>query len=372
MSEIAHRTPQQELIAQVRGDDFQKQIALALPPNIAPGYFVRVTVTALMQSPEIADCDPASVFHALIKCAQDGLLPDGRQAAIAPFNDRNSGTKKAQYLPMISGLRAKVAEFGWSLRTRVVYSNDEFSYEYGLDQTLTHRPPPPGVARGERVGAYAVASHRDGRKEFTFMDADAIAKVRAVSKSSNVWDQWPDQMWEKSAGKQLVADLPLDPSDKTRIEQFVQRMTAAEEFEPGEARDLLYGPSGHPAEVREIEAAPTPAASDSSPSSEVEKPEAAPALETPAAPTLDVDDEARMLADEAGMFVPPSGTYSATGPKGPMTLAAMAADENGRKYLGMLLKRLEPTLENQEYVEAVWAFCRVYCPELVQAAEVQS
>jgi len=317
-----------------------------------------------MQSPEIADCEPASVFHALIKCAQDGLLPDGRQAAIAPFNDRNSGTKKAQYLPMISGLRAKVAEFGWSLRTRVVYSNDEFSYEYGVDQTLKHRPPPPGMARGERVGAYAVASHRDGRKEFTFMDADAIAKVRAVSKTAKVWDQWPDQMWEKSAGKQLVADLPLDPSDKTRLEQFVQRMTAAEEFEPGEARDLLYGPSGHPAEVREIEAAPVPA-------DEV-VPEQAPVLEPHADPTLEVDDEARMLADEAGMFVPPSGTYSATGPKGPMTLAAMAADENGRKYLGMLLKRLEPTLENQGYVEAVWAFCRVYCPELVQAAEVQS
>lgn len=351
MSEIAVRDNQKDLIARVRADDFKQQVSLALPENISADRFIRVTVTALMQTPELADADLASLFQSVLKCAQDGLLPDGREAALVIFKG------KVQYLPMVGGLRKKLAEFGWSLRARVVCENDEFGYEYGVEQTLTHRPPPPGVDRGKMVAAYAVASHRDGRKEFTVMDADAIAKVRAVAKTQNVWNQWPEQMWEKSVAKQLANDVPLGPNDR---EEF-QKLIDADKFESGEATNLLYGPSGE--EMRVIEASevsPQPERTDGDEDQGV----------VDSTGVVDdalssVDPEARMLADEAGEFVPTNGTYSATGPKGPQTLAQLIQHTDGKNYLGMLLRRLD---EPQNYVDAVWTFCGVYAPEMVAAA----
>lgn len=360
MSEIATRTPQQKLVARVGGEDFKREVARALPENISPDRFVRITVTMLLQSPEIAECDPDSIFRALLRCAADGLLPDGREAAIGPFKNNKTGKKEATYLPMIGGLRQKLAQFGWSLRTRVVYEHDEFSYEYGLDQHLTHRPPPPGTERGKRIAAYAVASHRDGRKEFTVMSAAEVEKVRALAKTEQVWSKWPDQMWEKSAGHQLADDVPLDSAEKDAIRRLIKADELA--LEPGEATNLLYGPSGEEMRVLEQgdEVSPQHEGTDGGEQGVVDS---TPGGAGDALPSI--NPEAQMLADEAGEFVPTNGTYSATGPKGPQTLAQLIQHTDGKNYLGMLLRRLS---EPQDYVDAVWAFCTVYAPELVAAA----
>ncbi len=366
MSEIVELSPQKQLVARVNGEQFKREVARVLPENISPDRFIRVITTALMQSPEIAECEPDSIFRALLKCAQDGLLPDGREAAIAPFNDTRNNVKLATYLPMIGGLRKKLAEFGWSLRTRVVYENDEFSYEYGIDERLIHRPPPPGTERGERVAAYAVASHRDGRKEFTVMSAAEIEKVKALAKTKNVWEKWPDQMWEKSAGHRLADDVPLDPNERDAIRRLIKADELA--LEPGAATEMLYGPGG--AEMRVLEQG----AEESAPETEADgggqgegdvgDPDmgsGAAGGNADALPSLDgFDPETVAAADVASEYVPPSGTYSKTGPKGPQTLSQLAQHEAGRRFLATQLTRLS---EPPEYVEAVRAFCRVYMPD---------
>lgn len=362
MSDIATRTPQQELVARVGGEDFKREVARALPENISPDRFVRITVTMLLQSPEIAECEPDSIFRALLRCAADGLLPDGREAAIGPFNDKRSGKKQATYLPMIGGLRKRLAEFGWSLRTRVVYENDEFSYEYGVNETLIHRPPPPGTERGKRIAAYAVASHRDGRKEFTVMSAEEVEKVHALAKTENVWSKWPDQMWEKSAGHQLADDVPLDPAEKDAIRRLIKADELA--LEPGEAANLLYGPSGE--EMRVIEQAPAEEVSPQPERTDGDEQGVVGSSGGVADDALSsVDPETKLLADVAGEFVPPTGTFSQNGPKGPQTLAQMVQHAEGRKILAAVLKRMT---EPEDYVDAVWTFCAVYAPEMVAAA----
>lgn len=386
MSEIAERTPAQQLVATVNGPEFRREVGRALPENISVDRFIRVITTALMQSPEIGECEPDSIFRALLKCAQDGLLPDGREAAIAPFKDNKTGTKQATYLPMIGGLRKKLAEFGWSLRTRVVYTNDEFSYEYGIKEHLTHRPPPPGTKRGDRIAVYAVASHRDGRKEFTVMSADEVEKVRKLAKTQNVWERWPDQMWEKSAGHQLADDVPLDPNERDAIKRLIKADELA--LEPGAATEMLYGPQGQKlielqrdiaadvAEHRsmtleqaaEALAGLAPEATeadgggqgegDQQPSSMGEERSGGDADALPS--TDGFDDETIAAADLGGEYVPPSGTYSKRGPKGPRSLAEIAQEPSGKAWIaGMLARTLEPA----EYKEAVWAFARVYLPE---------
>lgn len=243
MSEVVVRTPAQELVARVRNDEFVEQIKMALPENVPASRFVRATATALLNDPKLANGDLDSFFVALLRCAQSGLLPDGREAAIVRYGE------KAQFLAMIGGIRKTAAEFGWSIDTKVVRGNDEFEVELGMEPRLVHRPAMGD--RGPLTHAYAVARHRDGRREIEVMDASEIGKVRKASRagSRGPWVDWEERMWEKSVGHRIFKRLPLDPGDK-RVALIVD----AEVLGPDESARMLYGPSGAPVgRVREIE-----------------------------------------------------------------------------------------------------------------------
>lgn len=242
VDQVPQGSPVQQVIARVRTEEFMEQLAMALPENVPASRFVRAAVTALLQNPALAEVDRQSFNAALLKCAQDGLLPDGRESALVPYKG------KAQYLPMIGGYRKIAGEHGWTIETHVVYDKDEFSYELGLDPRIDHRPAPINSDRGELVAAYAIGRHRDGRRVIEVYEAAAIAAAKGVAQTDRVWRQWPAQMWEKTVGKRLFAKLPLDPADK-RIKSLVD----AEVIGPDESARLLYG-SGSGVAPREIEA----------------------------------------------------------------------------------------------------------------------
>ena len=173
----APATPAQALATRIDQDDFRTQIQKALPDGVTVDRFIRATITALFDKPEIAEkCDHGTIIQAAIKCAQWGLLPDGREAAIVPFGNT------ATFMPMIGGFRKIAGEHGWSIETHAVYSSDDFDYELGLDPTVRHRPARTGADRGELVAAYAICRHRDGRRLVEVMERDEVMRAKAVSR----------------------------------------------------------------------------------------------------------------------------------------------------------------------------------------------
>ena len=231
-TEIAQRTPQQQLVADLRAESFMEQVSYALPENVTAKRFVRIAITALHATPSLATLERESVFRALLECAAMGLMPDGKQAALVPFKG------KAQLLPMIAGRRLNAAEYGWEITARVVYENDEFDYTLGLHPTITHRPARIGTPRGDRIAVYAYGTHRDGRKsEPIVMDAATVEKHRALSQQPNgeLWTKHTDKAWEKTAGHQCFKTLALADDDR------VIRVLASEELSPREASTALYG-----------------------------------------------------------------------------------------------------------------------------------
>lgn len=220
MSEVAVRTPTQELVATIRSEGFVGQVEQALPGNVSPERFVRVVVTAINQTPELVAVDRGTLFNAVIRCAQDGLLPDGREAALVIFNDKNAqGGKRATYLPMVGGYRKIAAKHGMSLEAFVVYEHDAFDYQLGFEPTISHKPPKLGDPRGTAVGAYAVARHKDGRKWLDVMDLAQIEAVRKVSRAATSqygpWVNHWDEMARKTVARRLYKQLPLEALDET-------------------------------------------------------------------------------------------------------------------------------------------------------------
>lgn len=393
-NELVRRTPQQELIADLRDERFKQQVAIALPGNVTPERFVRIAVTAIQANPDIASADYDSVIRSFIQSAQLGLLPDGREAAIVLFG------KKATLMPMISGYRKIAAEYGWALRTRVVYEADEFEYAEGVETILVHQPARPGVQRGKMIAAYAVGAHKDGRREIEVMYAEDIERVRKVARSQNVWNDWTDRMYEKTVGRRLFAKLPLDEADKERVERVLSADTDPVTAIYGRDR-VAEAPALPPASA-------TPRsdhdASDSESGGGQQAGDAASkgddasiqASSTAASPAPDPDAQADagdagdggfnqpetvpqdalvVKAQAASLVVIPIGQY-----KGKTLADVSALGDKGSSWLKYSLTNFddgtgttpssEPKYGPGEFVTALWDYSKVYAPDI--ATEVQA
>ena len=200
-----------------RGADF----AASLPKHIPSERFERMLMTAISNDPQLLKAmqeNPRSVFNAAMKSAQDGLIPDGREAALVVFNskDRATNTWKASavYMPMVYGLMKKVRQSGGVkalYEPQVVYENDDFKYELGFNPILEHTPLFLGK-RGKPLGCYAIAVLDDAHetKVSVVLSMEEIEKIRNVSKAAKKgpWVDWWEEMAKKTAMKRLCKYLP--------------------------------------------------------------------------------------------------------------------------------------------------------------------
>jgi recombination protein RecT len=183
------------------------QFEAALPKHVTVEKFTRVALTAVQNNPDLLTVDRQSLFGAIVRLAQDGLLPDGREAAIVKFGN------KAQAMPMIAGILKKVRQSGdvAKVSAQVVYEKDEFVWRLGFDEDVTHNPPPLDQPRGKAIGAYATAVLKDGSRLLEVMNHDEIEQVRKVSRASGngPWVQWWGEMARKTVMRRLSKRLPM-------------------------------------------------------------------------------------------------------------------------------------------------------------------
>jgi recombination protein RecT len=184
----------------------EKQFALALPEHVSPERFVRVVVTAIQSNPDLQKADRESVLGAALKCAQDGLLPDGREAALVVYGG------KAAYLPMIAGILTKVRRSGelLTIAAHVVHEKDAFTYTLGDQEFIEHKPFMEGP-RGKPIAVYAVAKTKDGGVYREVMSIEDVNQVRNVSRAKNggPWVTWWGEMARKTVLRRLSKRLPM-------------------------------------------------------------------------------------------------------------------------------------------------------------------
>ncbi len=207
------------VIREVRGqlDNMDSEFRMALPPHINVEKFKRVAMTAIQSNASLLGADRKSLFGSCVRAAQDGLLPDGREAALVIFGNA------VQYMPMIGGILKRIRNSGEVSTTsaQIVHRNDSFRYWVDGDgEHLEHEPLMFGD-RGEIVGAYAVAKTKDGAVYIEVMTKSQIEKVRNVSRSKNngPWVQWWEEMARKTVMRRLSKRLPMS----TDIEDILRR-----------------------------------------------------------------------------------------------------------------------------------------------------
>lgn len=193
-------TKQPNALAVVRSDleKMGDQFRAALPAHIPVERFQRIIMTALQNSPDLIKCERASLWNSAMKAAQDGLLPDGREGAIVPYQG------KAQWLPMIGGIRKKVRNSGelstWDVHA--VYEKDHFEFELGDSPFIKHKPSLDSD-KGKLIAVYSVATLKGGEKSRDVMSVADVEKIRSKSRAKN--GPWADPIFYPEMAKKTVA-----------------------------------------------------------------------------------------------------------------------------------------------------------------------
>lgn len=192
----------------------EQGIETLLPAQVTTEQFIRTAATAMIENPDLQAADKKSLILALTRCAKDGLMPDGREAALVVRNTKVEASyiKKAVYMPMVDGVMKRARQSGQvtNIVSKVVYASDEFEYvidEFG--EHLKHKPA--FVDNDEIVKVYSFARLTSGEMVIEVMSRNEIERVRDIATSgkvNSVWDKWFDRMALKTVIHRLARRLP--------------------------------------------------------------------------------------------------------------------------------------------------------------------
>lgn len=200
---------------------FQPEIKKLLPEHITVERFERVVMSAVQMNPYLLELDKKSLFDACLKCASDGLIPDGREAALVPFSG------KVQYMPMVYGIVKKIRNSGElaTIAANVVHEKDHFEYSVDQDgEHFSHKPQMFG-SRGDPVGVYALIKTKDDALYFDVLNKNDVMAIKALAeaklkdKSRSPWNgAFQYEMWKKSAIRRLSKRVPMS----AEVERVIQ------------------------------------------------------------------------------------------------------------------------------------------------------
>lgn len=261
-----------------------------LPSTISAEKFIRICKTAISKTPALLECTKPSLYLAVEEAARDGLVIDGKEAALVSFstkktiNGKDVWVKEAKYMPMVGGLMKLARNTGLVTTpiAEVFYKNDLFEF-WTINGALHLKHAPTILGdRGEAIGVYATCQIiKTGECVAEVLTAEQVSRVRAASKvpGSLMWTTFWEEGWKKSAIRRMFKRLPRSSdNDCERFESAVTREDNDYDFnnqpEGGATATELQAEDVTPNKPKQTKAAAAVAAATPNP-----EPEAKPELD---------------------------------------------------------------------------------------------
>lgn len=190
--------------------------------HLGPERLLRVAMGACQTTPALLDCTPMSFLRGLMTCAKLGLEPNNEfgHVYLIPFKNKRAGITECQMIPGYKGFMELAMRHPAvvAIHADVVYSDDElWSYEYGSDMHLRHKP---GPKEGEKTHAYCFVRLKDGQA-FTVLPWTEVERRKMLSqgwryaeqngKRDSPWHTHEDRMGRKTAIRNMASggEMPM-------------------------------------------------------------------------------------------------------------------------------------------------------------------
>ena len=178
--------------------------------------FKTAVVDYVRKTPKLLECDRVSLMSAFVQVAQFRFLPSSVSGEMYVIPYGREAKPQLGYQGIVTLLyRAKTVT---AITGNIIYENDHFEFEEGLNPKLVHKPAKFGTAKGAPIGAYTIAEMASGAKTFKVMSKDDIMAIKNLSKAKNSaespWNSNKDPfnwMWLKTCLIQHFKLLPKTP-----------------------------------------------------------------------------------------------------------------------------------------------------------------
>ncbi len=191
-------------------EKMKPQLALCLPKHLSVDRFCRIALTEFRKTPLLMECEPMSFISAVMMASQLGLeIGVLGQAYLVPFKNSKKGIVECNFIPGYRGFIDLARRSGniISISAEIVYENDLFDYEKGLNEKLIHKPVL--TDKGKMIAAYAVAKLKDGGAQFVIMSKLEIDEVKSKAKAQfGPWINSYESMAQKTVVRRLFKWLP--------------------------------------------------------------------------------------------------------------------------------------------------------------------
>ena len=216
---VPSKDKQSEIRQLFTRDAVKKALAGVLPKHLTPERVVRILLIATTKEPLLLQCSKESMLLAVMQASALGLEIGGvmGHAYLIPF--KQTATLIVGYRGMVE--LARRSGLVRAVEAAVVYPEDGFEHERGLNPKLVHRPAlDAAYDQRKLIAAYAVARFTNGGSQFEVMtrpQIDAI-KARSPTSGSGPWQTDFAEMAKKSAVRKLAKLLPMSPEMAAAIE----------------------------------------------------------------------------------------------------------------------------------------------------------
>lgn len=221
-NELAKRAAEQEkpvkltknmtIVDMVRA--LEPEVRKALPTVLTPERFTRMALSAINNTPALAECTPMSFIAALMNTAQLGLEPNTPlgQAYLIPY--KNKGVLECQFQLGYKGMIDLAYRTGQiqMIQAQIVRQRDYFLYQYGLESKLVHRPAEG--ERGEITFIYGLFKMVNGGYGFEVsskseIDAFALRYSKSFGSQHSPWTNNYEDMAKKTVIKRALRYAPV-------------------------------------------------------------------------------------------------------------------------------------------------------------------
>jgi len=154
--------------------------------------FKTAVVDYVRKTPKLLECDRTSLMTAFVQVAQFKFMPSSVSGEMYVIPYGKEAKPQLGYQGIITLLyRAKTVI---AITGNIIYANDYFAFEEGLNPVLVHKLAKFGTPKGEPIGCYTIAQLESGAKTFKVMSKDDIMAIKKLSKAKNS----PDSPWNSS------------------------------------------------------------------------------------------------------------------------------------------------------------------------------
>ena len=194
-------------------DSMEAEFAKCLPSILPLDMFMRVTLTGLRKTPDLAVCSRPSLLGALMECARLGLAPCTEEASLVPFNNSRTGGKECTLIVGYQGYVQLMYRSGQveQVVTEKVYEADEWEYSLGDGGRFFHRPNITADDRGQVLFTYAYATLLAGgrtRVAITTRREALALKAKYGRKADSSWNTNFEEMWQKTPVRRVQKFAP--------------------------------------------------------------------------------------------------------------------------------------------------------------------